>query len=90
MTTEVSAKERGFQKERVGTVTRAKMPKTVVVEVERLTQHPVYHKVIKIRKRYVAHDEKATAKVGDRVRITETRPMSKTKRWRLAEIVKAA
>ena len=80
--------ERGYQKERVGTVVRAKMAKTIVVEVERLTQHPLYRKVIRHRKCYVAHDEKGLAKLGDKVRLIETRPMSKTKRWRLAEVFK--
>lgn len=88
--TQESVEIRGFGKERVGTVTRAKTPKTIVVEVERLTQHPKYHKVVKIRKRYVAHDEKIAAKVGDQVRIIETRPISRTKRWRLTEVVKSA
>ena len=80
--------ERGQKKERVGVVVKAKMAKTIVVEVERLTQHPQYHKVIKRRKRYVAHDEQGTAKVGDKVRLIETRPMSKTKYWHLIEVVK--
>lgn len=65
------------------------MQKTIVVEVTRLAPHPMYNKVLKIRKRYVVHDEKGEAKVGDKVRIVETRPISKTKHWRLREIIKA-
>ena len=81
--------QRGYQKERSGVVVRAKMAKTVVVEVERLAQHSQYRKVIRKRKRYVVHDEKGVAKVGDQVRIVETKPISKTKHWRLAEVVRA-
>ncbi len=81
--------QRGYQKERSGVVVRAKMAKTVVVEVERLAQHSKYRKVIRKRKRYVVHDEKGAAKVGDQVRIVETKPISKTKHWRLAEVVQA-
>ena len=87
--TQTAIVERGSKKERVGTVIRAKAQKTIVVEVERLAQHPKYHKVIRIRKRYVAHDEKASAKVGDRVRIVETKPISKTKHWQLSEVLKS-
>ncbi len=76
-------------KELVGLVIRSKMQKTIVVEVTRLAPHPMYNKVLKIRKRYVVHDEKGEAKVGDKVRIVETRPISKTKHWRLREIIKA-
>ena len=82
-------KVRGQRKERVGVVVRAKMAKTVVVEVERLAQHPRYQKVIRRRKRYVAHDENGAAKVGDKVRLLETRPISKTKHWRVAEVIQA-
>ena len=78
---------RGHQKERVGVVVRAKMAKTIVVEVERLAQHPKYQKVIRKRKHYIAHDEKGAAKVGDHVRLMETRPISKTKHWRLVEVM---
>ena len=81
--------ERGYQKERSGVVIRAKMAKTVVVEVERLAKHAQYTKVIRRRKRYVVHDEKGVAKVGDQVRIVETKPISKTKHWRLAEVMPA-
>ena len=74
------------RKERVGIVLSNKMEKTAVVQVTRLVQHPIYHKVIRRRKRYVAHDEKKVAKVGDKVRITETKPISRTKRWKIVEI----
>ena len=77
------------RKERVGTVLSNTMEKTAVVQVTRLVQHPVYHKVIRRRKRYVAHDEKKVAKVGDKVRITETKPISKTKRWKIVEVLAA-
>lgn len=76
-------------KELVGMVIRSKMQKTIVVEVTRLAPHAMYNKVLKIRKRYVVHDEKGVAKVGEKVRIVETRPISKTKHWRLREVIKA-
>src|SRR5688572_32735305 len=72
--------------EQVGVVVKAKMAKTVVVAVERLVQHDVYRKTIKRTSTFMAHDEKG-AKEGDRVRIVETRPLSKLKRWRVEEIV---
>ncbi|MBM3876198.1 MAG: 30S ribosomal protein S17 [Verrucomicrobia bacterium] len=75
------------RKERVGDVVSDKMDKTIVVRVERRFQHPIYKKVVTSSKKYYAHDEKGEARTGDRVRITETRPLSKTKRWRLVEIV---
>jgi small subunit ribosomal protein S17 len=75
---------------KVGIVTSAKMAKTVVVEVERLAQHPRYKKVIKRRKSYMVHDEKGIAKVGDKIRMVETRPLSKMKHWRLAEVLTAS
>lgn len=78
------------KKELVGIVISNKMKNTIVVEVTRLVQHPQYKKVIKQWKKFVAHDEKAVAKVGDKVRIQETRPMSRTKRWILAEVIAAA
>jgi small subunit ribosomal protein S17 len=82
--------ERGIRKERVGVVTSDKMDKTIVVTVERLARHKRYKKVIKISKKYYAHDENGTAKVGDEVKISETRPTSKLKRWRLVEVLKSA
>jgi small subunit ribosomal protein S17 len=74
-------------KERVGTVVSDKMDKTVVVAVENRFPHPIYHKTVSRTKRYKAHDEENTCKVGDRVRITETRPLSRTKRWAVAEVL---
>jgi small subunit ribosomal protein S17 len=78
---------RGHRKERVGDVISNKMNKTIVVRVERRFQHPRFKKVVTAYSKFYAHDEKNEAKVGDRVRIQETRPLSKTKSWRLVEIV---
>ncbi|HXU76189.1 MAG TPA: 30S ribosomal protein S17 [Methylomirabilota bacterium] len=78
---------RGNRKERVGEVISNKMTKTIIVRVERRFPHPRYKKVVTGYKKLYAHDEKTEAKVGDRVRIEETRPLSKTKRWRLVEVV---
>jgi small subunit ribosomal protein S17 len=78
---------RGHRKERVGEVISDKMAKTIVVRVERRFPHPRYRKVVTAYKKLYAHDEKREAKVGDKVRIQETRPISKTKRWRLLEVV---
>lgn len=77
----------GVRKERVGEVVSNKMAKTIVVRVERRFQHPRYKKVVTGYKKFYAHDEKNDAKVGDRVRIVETRPLSKLKRWRLVEVL---
>jgi small subunit ribosomal protein S17 len=82
-----SAETRNIRKERVGVVTSNKMDKTITVAVERKVKHPIYGKFIKKTTRFHAHDEKNEASIGDLVRIMETRPMSKTKRWRLVEIV---
>ena len=82
--------DRGRRKERVGLVTSAAMDKTVTVSVMRTIQHPLYKKSIKRTKKYKAHDEQNAGQVGDLVRIRETRPLSKTKRWRMVEIVKRA
>jgi len=82
-----TAAKRGQRKERIGKVISNKMTKTIIVRVERRFSHPKYKKVVTGYKKFYAHDEKAEAKVGDRVRIEETRPLSKTKRWRLVEIV---
>lgn len=82
-----AAAARGHRKERVGEVLANKMAKTIIVRVERRFPHPKYKKVITGYKKFYAHDEKSEAKVGDRVRIQETRPLSKTKRWRLVEVV---
>jgi small subunit ribosomal protein S17 len=78
---------RGNRKERVGEVISNKMTKTIVVRVERRFPHPKYKKVVTGYKKFYAHDEKAEAKVGDTVRIEETRPLSKLKRWRLVAVV---
>ena len=78
---------RNLRKERIGVVTSNKMTKTITVAVERKVKHPIYGKFIKKTTRFHAHDEKNEASIGDVVRIMETRPLSKTKRWRLVEIV---
>ena len=77
--------DRPHRKERVGIVLSNKIEKTALVEVARFVQHPIYRKVVKQKKTYVVHDERQAAQVGARVRIRETRPLSKTKRWRLVE-----
>ena len=82
-----TAAERSNRKERVGEVIASKMAKTITVRVERRFPHPKFKKVVTGYKKLYAHDEKSEAKVGDRVRIQETRPLSKLKRWRLVEIV---
>lgn len=81
---------RNLRKERTGVVVSDAMNKTVVVQAERRIQHPVYGKFLRRSKKYYAHDEQNEAKKGDQVRIAETRPLSKTKRWRLVEIVARA
>ncbi len=78
---------RGRQKSLTGTVVSDKMDKTVIVVVETTTRHRLYHKIMKRSKRYLAHDDHLEAKPGDLVRIMETRPMSRHKRWRVAEII---
>ena len=85
-----SAEKRANRKERVGAVISANMAKTIVVRVERRYPHAKFKKVVTGYKKFYAHDEKSEAKVGDRVRIEETRPLSKTKRWRLVEVVDRA
>ena len=87
-TNPVFSSARGKRKERLGEVISNKMTKTIVVRVERRFPHPRFRKVVTGYKKFYAHDEKSEAKVGDRVRIEETRPLSKTKRWRLVEVVK--
>ena len=82
--------QRGQSKERVGIVTSNAMDKTITVAVERVVQHRLYKKAIKRTKSFKAHDSENQCNVGDLVRIVETRPLSKTKRWRLVEIVKRA
>lgn len=82
--------ERGQRKVRTGTVVSDRMDKTVVVAVDRRTAHPVYGKRITRTKKFHAHDEQNDARAGDTVRIMETRPLSKTKRWRVVEILERA
>jgi small subunit ribosomal protein S17 len=84
------ALHRTSRKTRIGTVVSDKMDKTVVVSIERRVQHPVYGKMVRRTTRLKAHDERNDAKTGDTVRIMETRPLSKDKRWRLVEIVERA
>jgi len=79
--------ERNQRKTRVGIVTSDKMDKTAVVAVERTTRHPLYGKIIRVTKKYKVHDPENACSIGDKVRIMETRPLSKDKRWRLVEIV---
>ena len=79
--------ERNLRKIRVGGVTSNRMTKTITVAVERKVKHPIYGKFVKKTTRFHAHDEKDECSVGDLVKIMETRPLSKTKRWRLVEIV---
>ncbi len=85
MTTE--QKRRGIRKSQVGVVTSTAMQKTVTVAVDRLVQHPLYEKTLRRTSRFLAHDEQGACKVGDRVRIVETRPLSARKRWRVQEIL---
>jgi small subunit ribosomal protein S17 len=80
-------RQRGHRKERVGQVVSDKMDKTIVVRVERRFQHPRFKKVVTSYRKFYAHDEKREARVGDRVRIEESRPLSKTKNWRLVEVL---
>lgn len=80
-------RSRGARQELVGVVTGAKMQKTIVVKVTRAAQHPLYRRVVRSAKKYYAHDETGEARVGDVVRISSTRPLSKLKRWRLKEVI---
>ncbi len=84
------SKIRGKRKERIGVVVSDKMNKTISVRVDWVTHHPVYRKIMRRATKFKAHDENNSAKMGDTVRIQETRPMSRTKRWRLVDIVKKA
>ena len=90
MSTESTNVERGARKVREGLVVSDKMDKTVVVTVEDRVKHPLYGKVLRRSSRLKAHDEQNSAGVGDRVLLMETRPQSKTKRWRLVEILEKA
>jgi small subunit ribosomal protein S17 len=85
-----SQEDRGRRKSRTGTVVSDKMEKTVVVKVERRYAHPLYGKQVTRTKKYHAHDENNEYHIGDVVRITETRPLSKLKRWRVAELIERA
>ncbi|MCE2655509.1 MAG: 30S ribosomal protein S17 [Bacteroidetes bacterium] len=82
--------ERNLRKIRVGVVTSDKMDKTITVAVERKVKHPIYGKFVKKTTKFHAHDEKQECAIGDVVKIMETRPLSKTKRWRLVEVVEKA
>lgn len=82
--------DRGTRKTLTGTVVSDKMDKTVVVVVENHTKHPIYNKIIKRTKKYKAHDEENTCKTGDKVRIMETRPLSKDKNWRVVTVIEKA
>jgi small subunit ribosomal protein S17 len=88
--TEENTMTRGSRKVRVGTVVSNKMQKSILVAIERKVLHPIYKKYIKRTSKLMAHDEKREAQIGDLVKIMETRPMSKRKRWRLVEVVKKA
>jgi small subunit ribosomal protein S17 len=82
--------KRNLRKQRVGVVTSNKMEKSISVYVERRVKHPIYSKTMKSSKKYLAHDETNDCNIGDTVRIMETRPLSKRKRWRLVEILERA
>ena len=82
--------ERNLRKTRTGKVVSDKMDKTIVVAVEDHVKHPLYNKIIKRTRKLKAHDEENTCKIGDRVRVMETRPLSKDKRWRLVEVIEKA
>jgi len=82
--------KRNLRKERVGVVTSNKMEKSITVLVERKLQHPIYGKFVKKSNKFMAHDDKNECGIGDTVRISETRPLSKRKRWRLVEIIERA
>ena len=83
-------KNQGKKKQMVGTVVSNKMDKTVVILVERLVQHPLYQKYVRRRARFSAHDEGNACNIGDKVTITESRPLSRTKRWRVSEVLEKA
>jgi|HubBroStandDraft_1064217.scaffolds.fasta_scaffold303594_3 small subunit ribosomal protein S17 len=88
--TSPSNTSQSIKNEKIGSVLSSKMAKTIVVEVIRRVPHPMYKRIISKRKKFYAHDEQETAKVGDVVRIVECRPMSKLKRWTLGEVVRRA
>jgi small subunit ribosomal protein S17 len=82
--------KQGLKNEKVGEVVSVKMQKTIVIEVSRRVPHPLYKRIIGKRKKFYAHDEEGRAKLGDIVRVIECRPLSKLKRWRLADIIRKA
>ena len=82
--------ERNLRKEKIGTVTSNKMVKTITIAVNRKVKHPIYGKFMQKTSKLMAHDEKGEAGIGDTVRVMETRPLSKRKRWRLVEILEKA
>lgn len=86
----VKGMDRNLRKERIGIVTSNAMEKSIVVSVERRVKHPIYGKFVKKTNKFVAHDEEDTCNAGDTVKIMETRPVSKNKRWRLVEILERA
>ncbi len=90
MSEETKSAERNLRKIRTGVVRGSKMDKTITVAVERRVKHPIYGKFVKKTTRFHAHDEKNECGIGDIVKIMETRPLSKTKRWRLVEVVEKA
>ncbi len=90
METTETAVKRNLRKERVGVIVSDKMNKSIIVAVERKVKHPMYGKFVKKTSKFVAHDEKNECKIGDTVKIEETRPLSKTKNWRLVEILERA
>jgi len=84
------AVERNLRKTRIGIVTSSKMDKSITVTIERKIQHPIYGKSVKKTKKFLAHDEENTCNEGDVVKIMETRPLSKRKKWRLVEVIERA
>ncbi|NDD27175.1 MAG: 30S ribosomal protein S17 [Proteobacteria bacterium] len=90
MSDQATQEARAARKARIGTVVSDKMDKTVIVRVERQFAHPIYKKIIKRSTRFKAHDETNDCHVGDKVRIMETRPLSKDKRWRVVEVLERA
>lgn len=82
--------QRQHRQEKIGVVTSTKMSKSIVVTVQDTFQHPMYKRVVRKTKKFMAHDERGECSLGDVVRIVETRPLSKMKRWRLAEIIERA
>ena len=89
-TATANEKEIRHRQEKVGIVTSAKMQKTIVVEVRRRVEHPVYKRIVTKRSKFMAHDEHGKAHEGDMVRIVESRPLSRNKRWSLKEVIRAA